>query len=133
MMRLNRLGEAWIAPPALRELRELLRYRAKLVQLRTGLKAQVHAVTAKEGVLPTVSDMFCAAGNRQLDAVELAAPFAHRVGSLRELIGVYDREIVALERDIHQHLKHIVAIGHCRRSMVSAGSARRSWSRRSVM
>jgi transposase len=106
MLRLNRLGEAWIAPPALRELRELVRYRAKLVQLRSGLKAQVHAVMAKQGVLPTVSDMFCAAGNRQLDAMELGAPFAHRVRSLRELIAVYDREIVRLERDIHQHLKH---------------------------
>jgi transposase len=105
MLRLNRLGEAWIAPPALRELRELVRYRAKLVQLRSGLKAQVHAVMAKEGVLPRHSDLFCAAGNRQLDAMELAAPFAHRVRSLRELIGVYDREIAVLERDIHQHLK----------------------------
>src|SRR6266550_2091701 len=60
MLRLGRLPEAWIAPPALRELRELVRYRAKLVQLRTGLKAQVHAVMAKEGALPVVSDMFCA-------------------------------------------------------------------------
>jgi transposase len=63
MLRLNRLPEAWIAPPAVREARELVRYRAKLVQLRSGLKAQVHAVMAKEGVLPKVTDMFCAAGN----------------------------------------------------------------------
>jgi transposase len=44
MLRLGRLPEAWIAPPATRELRELVRYRAKLVALRSGLKAQVHAV-----------------------------------------------------------------------------------------
>jgi transposase len=106
MLRLHRLPKAWIAPPALRELRELVRYRAKLVQLRSGLKAQVHAVMAKEGVLPKHSDMFCAGGNRQLDALELGAPFGHRVRSLRELIAVYDREIATLERDIHQHLKH---------------------------
>jgi transposase len=31
MLRLGRLPEAWIAPPATRELRELVRYRAKLV------------------------------------------------------------------------------------------------------
>src|SRR5437016_2370535 len=105
MLRLNRLGEAWIAPPALRELRELVRYRAKLVHLRTGLKAQVHAVMAKEGVLPTVTDMFGPAGMRQLDQLELGAPFARRVRSLRQLIGAYDREILTLERDIHQHLK----------------------------
>jgi Transposase len=67
MLRLGRLPEAWIAPPATRELRELVRYRAKLVALRSGLKAQVHAVMAKEGVLPAVTDMFCQAGNTQLD------------------------------------------------------------------
>jgi hypothetical protein len=42
MLRLGRLPEAWIAPPAVRELRELVRYRAKLVALRSGLKTQVH-------------------------------------------------------------------------------------------
>ncbi|MET1081558.1 MAG: transposase, partial [Burkholderiales bacterium] len=31
LLRMNRLPEAWIAPPATRELRELVRYRAKLV------------------------------------------------------------------------------------------------------
>jgi len=105
MLRCNRLAEAWIAPPALRELRELVRYRAKLVQLRSGLKAQVHAVMAKEGVMPTVSDLFGPAGTRQLDALALAAPFARRVQSLRDLIAGYDREINALERDLHQHLR----------------------------
>jgi hypothetical protein len=49
------------------ELRELVRYRAKLVALRSGLKAQVHAVMAKEGVLPAVTDMFCKAGSAQFD------------------------------------------------------------------
>jgi transposase len=104
-LRLGRLPEAWIAPPALRELRELVRYRAKLVQLRSGLKAQVHAVMAKEGVLLAVGDVFCASGQRQLDAMELGRNYAIRVRSLRDLIGAYDREIKLLERDIHQHLK----------------------------
>ena len=36
-VRLRLLSEAWIAPPACRELRELVRYRAKLVCLRSGL------------------------------------------------------------------------------------------------
>jgi hypothetical protein len=58
LLRLGRLAEAWIAPATVRELRELVRYRAKLVNLRSGLKTQVHAVMAKEGVLPSVLDMF---------------------------------------------------------------------------
>jgi transposase len=106
MLRLHRLPEAWIAPPAIRELRELVRYRAKLVKLRTGLKAQVHAVMAKEGVLPTVADMFCAKGNAQLDAMELAPNYGLRVESLRDLIAIYDREVAMLERKIHHHLCH---------------------------
>ena len=104
MLRLGRLPEAWIAPPALRELRELVRYRAKLVQLRSGLKAQVHAVMAKEGVLPRLDDMFGPGGQVQLDEMGLGRNYRVRVESLRDLIEIYDREIVMLERDIHRHL-----------------------------
>jgi transposase len=106
MLRLGRLPEAWIAPPAIRQLRELVRYRAKLVQLRSGLKAQVHAVMAKEGVLPRVVDMFGPAGQTQLDGMALGENYTIRVESLRDLIEVYDREIVMLERKIHAHLVH---------------------------
>jgi transposase len=105
MLRLGRLPEAWIAPPVTRELRELVRYRAKLVQLRSGLKAQVHAVMAKEGVLPSVADMFCGAGQVQLDEMALAESYTIRVESLRDLIEVYDREVVMLEREIHRRLR----------------------------
>jgi transposase len=58
LLRMGRLPEAWLAPPAVRELRELVRYRAKLVALRSGLKAQVHAVLAKQGVRVPMSDLF---------------------------------------------------------------------------
>ena len=104
LLRLGRLAEAWIAPPAVRELRELVRYRAKLVNLRSGLKTQVHAVMAKEGVLPNVLDMFGPGGARQLDGLELAEPYTLRIESLRDLVPVYDREILMLERKIHRRL-----------------------------
>jgi transposase len=106
MLRLGRLPEAWIAPPATRELRELVRYRAKLVGLRSGLKAQVHAVMAKEGVLPTVADMFGGKGKAQLDGMAMADNYATRVESLRDLIGLYDRQVTMLEGQIHQQLRH---------------------------
>src|SRR6516162_3312700 len=105
MLRLGRLPEAWIAPPATRELRELVRYRAKLVALRSGLKAQVHAVLAKEGVLPAVCDMFGRSGSKQLDDLELADAYTSRVQSLRSLISAYDHEVATFERTIHQHLR----------------------------
>jgi transposase len=83
-----------------------VRYRAKLVQLRSGLKAQVHAVMAKEGVLPTVVDIFGPAGQIQLNEMGLGQNYTIRVESLRDLIEIYDREVVMLEWHIHQHLRH---------------------------
>ena len=66
-LRRDDLSDAWIAPPQLRGLRELVRYRAKLVALRSGLKAQVHAVLAKQGVLPKLDDLFGPEGQRSLE------------------------------------------------------------------
>lgn len=82
LLRMNRLPEAWIAPPATRELRELVRYRAKIVALRSGLKAQVHAVLAKAGVVIPVSDLFGVGGRQRLAKVPLAAAYVQRVISL---------------------------------------------------
>jgi transposase len=106
LLRLGRLAEAWIAPKETRELRELVRYRYKLVNLRTGLKAQIHAVMAKEGVLPKLGEMFGPGGNAQLDAMDhVADSYGIRVESLRDLIEIYDREVAMLEREIHRRLK----------------------------
>src|ERR671920_1252468 len=66
LLRMGRLPEAYVAPPAVRELRELVRHRAKLVALRSGLKAQVHGVLAKQGLLPEVSDVFGPTGQAWL-------------------------------------------------------------------
>src|SRR6478752_859399 len=84
LLRLGRLAEAWIAPPEVRELRELVRYRHKLMRLRSGLKAQVHAVMGKHGVLPSRGDMFGPGGTAQLDALELPMAYSFRLESLRD-------------------------------------------------
>jgi transposase len=105
LLRMGRLPEAWIAPPATRELRELVRHRAKLVALRTGLRCQVHAILAKEGVTVPMSDLFGVRGTRLLDELDLAPAYDQRVRSLRELLAVDDREIDAFERDTHQALR----------------------------
>jgi transposase len=83
-----------------RELRELVRYRAQLVALRSGLKAQVHAVLAKQGVRVPMSDLFGVAGTRLLDQLGLEHAYALRVASLRSLIAAYDQEITMLGREI---------------------------------
>jgi transposase len=105
-MRLGKLPEAWIAPPELRELRELVRYRAKLVNIRTGLKSQVKAVLAKHCLVPPVNDLWV--GNRGpqfLNEVALPDAYVTRIESLRDLVGTVEREITMLNRLIHSRLK----------------------------
>jgi transposase len=84
LLRLGRLAEAWVAPPELRELRELVRYRVKLRQLRSGLRSQVHAVFAKEGIAVAMTDRFGKAGTQLLDTAPLADAYAIRVESVRD-------------------------------------------------
>ena len=93
LLRLGRLAEAYIAPPGLRELRELVRHRAKLVAIRSGLKAQVHAVLAKEGVTVPVTNLFGLGGRSLLDTVELGDAYRFRVDSLCGLIDAFDTEV----------------------------------------
>ena len=49
LLRADLLPEPWIAPPAVRQLRALLRHRAQLVRLRTLLRNRIHAVLAGHG------------------------------------------------------------------------------------
>jgi transposase len=93
LLRMGVLPQAWIAPPATRELRELVRHRAKLVGIRSGLKAQVHAVLAKWGVSVPMSDLFGVAGQALLDGLALPAAYHARIVSLRRLIEALTFEI----------------------------------------
>jgi transposase len=98
LLRMGRLAEAWIAPAEIRELREITRYRGKLVQLRTSCKDQVHGVLAKLGIEVTCSDIFGAWGTQWLDELPLPQPYCWKVASLRQLISWLSSEITVLEQ-----------------------------------
>ena len=97
LLRMGPLPEAWIAPAEIGELRELTRYRLKLVQRRSGFKEQVHAVLAKLGVPVTCTDIFGVWGNTWLDGLALPQLYAGKVASLRTLIGELATEIALLD------------------------------------
>ncbi len=104
-MRLGELPEAWIAPVGLRGLREMVRTRAKLVALRSGLKVQVHAVLAKHGLRPPVADLWGLGGTEWLDHLDLPAPYAFKVHALLELIDTFDPQIDEYDRIIADWLR----------------------------
>lgn len=104
-LRRDDLPEAWIAPPEVRELRELVRYRAKLGVLRTSAKAQIQAVMAKLGILPPQGRMFGPSGQLLLDQMDFPGAYGLRVESLRDLLEIYERELALVERKLQVLLK----------------------------
>ena len=105
LFRLGRMTEAWIAPPRTRELRELVRYRLKLTGLRTGLKAQLHAVMAKNGVLPARNDMFGPGGRAQLAALEISPAYVTRIESIQRLVDTISTERRAIDAQLRRELR----------------------------
>jgi transposase len=106
LLRMNRLPQAWIAPPDVRDLREVVRHRAKLVAIRSNLKSQVHAVLAKRGVAVAMSDVFDVGGTVFLDGLDLPGEFGARVASLRRLIKDLNFEIDIAGKRVQARLRN---------------------------
>jgi transposase len=69
LFRADLLPEAWIASPAVRQLRALLRHRASLVRLGTQQRNRIDAVAAGHGRSPASSSFVLAAA--RLRALQL--------------------------------------------------------------
>jgi Transposase len=100
LLRADPLPAAYIAPRELRDLRELLRHRVALTQIRSGLKDRVHAILAKQGIQRARTDLFGRAGREFLAELKLREPPRRRLDSLLCLIGDFDREIAATTQGI---------------------------------
>lgn len=61
--------EVWLAPPAVRDRREWMRYRTDLVQVQTAAKCRIQAVFHRHGVFHEFSDLFGSAGRMFLAAL----------------------------------------------------------------
>src|SRR5215471_11091980 len=73
LLRADLLPEAWIAPPAIRQLRALLRHRVALVRLRTRLRNRIHAIVADYGYDRPAGEYWSGPGRAWLAALELSA------------------------------------------------------------
>src|SRR5205814_5048986 len=79
--------------------------RAKLVHLRSGLRCQVHAVLAGQGVAVPVSDLFGLGGMKLLERAPLSPAARTRIDSLLRLIDAFDTEIDQAARTTAGQLK----------------------------
>lgn len=88
----------YVPPPAIRDLRELCRYRCSLVRLRVGLKQRVHALLVRQGVpVPAVSDLFGRKGQQWLADLRLAGWAGVSLHGLLQLVRDVLTQLEAIE------------------------------------
>ena len=104
LLRADLLPEAWIAPPAVRQLRALLRHRAQLVRLRMLLQNRIHAVLADHGC-DRPAGCWSGPGREWLASLELPAVSAEVVNDALALIDALESVTGRLDLEVRQHAR----------------------------
>lgn len=118
--------EIWLAPPAVREQREWMRYRMTLVAVQTALKNRVHAVLHRHGIMHEFTDIFGAAGRRFLNELSTgtnAPAAAGREPPLPDSARATLKGYLQLLDHLRRHIARITA--HFRRQVRASADARR--------
>ena len=105
LLRAGLLPEAWIAPPAIRQLRALLRHRVALVRLRTRLRNRIHAIVADYGYDRPAGGYWTGPGRAWLAALELSAVSRELVEDYLALIDAAQARIDRLDWEIRQRAR----------------------------
>jgi transposase len=105
LLRADLLPEAWIAPPAIRQLRALLRHRVALVRLRTRLRNRIHAIVADYGYDRPAGGYWTGPGRAWLAALELPAVSRELVEDYLGLIDALQDRIDRLDWEIRQRAR----------------------------
>ena len=105
LLRADLLPEAWIAPPAIRQLRALLRHRVALVRLRTRLRNRIHAIVAGYGHDRPGGGYWTGPGRAWLAALDLLAVSRELAGDYLGLTGALQERIDRLDWEIRQRAR----------------------------
>lgn len=104
LLRAGLLPEAWIAPPAVRQLRAMLRHRAQLVRLRTLLRNRIHAILADHGY-GRPQGCWSGPGRQWLASLELAPVSREVINDGLALIDALQQPIDRLDQRVRQRAK----------------------------
>jgi transposase len=105
LLRADLLPEAWIAPPAVRQLRALLRHRVALIRLRTRLRNRIHAIVADYGYDRPGGGYWTGPGRAWLAALDLPAVSRELVEDDLGLIDALQGRIDRLDWEIRQRAR----------------------------
>lgn len=104
--------EVWLAPPAVRDRREFMRQRGRLVRLQTQIKNQVHSVFHRHGLFHDFSDLFGGEGRAFLAALcrdgheHLSASGRHTLESLLALLASVRDQLAGILTQLRYRVDH---------------------------
>jgi transposase len=105
LLRTDLVPAAYIPPRAIRDLRELLRYRAALVKLQTMIKNRIHAILLKHGYQCPHSDAFGVKGRAWLTTLDLRSVYQQALRGLLAVLDTLHAQIQEASRTIDQQAK----------------------------
>lgn len=100
LLRADLLPKSYIPNRETRDAKEILRYRASLVCLRSGIKNRVHAILSKNGLMPGFSDLFGKAGLEYLKGLELRESYQIALHGYLGLVEVLNKLIKEVTEEI---------------------------------
>jgi len=102
LLRSDLLPLSYVPEKPVRLTRELLRYRASLVKIQTGIKNKIHAILAKNNVSHSYSDLFGKAGMAFLQLVPLPENYRIALEGYVSVLEAVRREIRVASRRVQQ-------------------------------
>ena len=98
LLRMDFVPESYKPDVKTRHLRELLRFRASVVKVRTSTKNKVHALLARLNIANPYTDLFGKRGMTYLRGLDLAPVYRNALDGHLRLLAALDKEIERADR-----------------------------------
>jgi transposase len=105
LLRTDLVPAAYIPPREIRDLRELLRYRAALVKVQTTIKNRIHAILLKHGYQCPYSDAFGCQGRKWLSTLPLRPVYQQALAGFLSILDIVKAQIQAAAHTIDQEAR----------------------------
>lgn len=105
LVRWDLLPQAYRAPRPVRDARTYMRYRMRLIGVRSGFKNKIHSILDYQGIQQDFSDLYGTDGRRFLDQLALPAPYQSIVKDYLSLIDQLTMRINRIDAQLRKQVK----------------------------
>lgn len=102
LLRANLLPEAYFANAEVRNWKEMVRFRASLIRLRTQVKNKIHSILFRNALRHPFTDLFGKAGRLWLDSLKLNEHFSFNLKRYLSLIDAFGDLIKSADEKIEK-------------------------------